>query len=342
MFLYHFPCIVDPVRQYTVVAVTPDADNAAAAYLVWLAGNLVEDQLTQEDLAAKTIVPYRWTHYSANDVLSRPLKLIFLLFEQKALLHPFSFNGPNATSDFLPAFIAENQLVLRGVNWITTVAGPQTLARLIASGQKEAVVCHNQAGFSLNCPRPTGRQLDMTTPAGRSHAVALLSSLSVIVTAFLLSALFWSSHRQIGVDCYYGTVRVGWLNFHFIFHFFFHFFLPFFLLLKAVILTNSHRTTCTVLEDFFYHSVQPTDRSSLNIPAGDKAHGNSRRRHQCGTKTYFSILGCDWLIDCGYENGKILFLCHTAREQTKTKYFSIFQNVEKLRMKKWNAVVSVW
>ena len=55
------------------------------------------------------------------------------------------------------------------------------------------------------------------------------------------------------------------------------------------------------------------------------------------------VLSCfrTWLIDCGYENGKVLFLCHTGRKQTKTKYFSIFQHAENLWMRKWTALVFV-
>ena len=49
-----------------------------------------------------------------------------------------------------------------------------------------------------------------------------------------------------------------------------------------------------------------------------------------------------WPIDCGYENGNALLLCHTGREQTKTKYFSIFQHAKNLWMRKCNAVVSEW
>ena len=46
-------------------------------------------------------------------------------------------------------------------------------------------------------------------------------------------------------------------------------------------------------------------------------------RDQCGHKNvlFYSRM---WLIGCGYENGKVLFLCHTGREQTKTKYFFDF------------------
>ena len=55
----------------------------------------------------------------------------------------------------------------------------------------------------------------------------------------------------------------------------------------------------------------------------------------CGTKNHFSTLGCDWLINHGYGNGKALFSCHNDRERTKNKV--LFQFFNMLKSFEWGS-----
>ncbi|OQV21434.1 putative Uncharacterized protein C56G2.4 [Hypsibius exemplaris] len=177
------------VRSYILFAVSPSAaDNKNPPSYFW------HTYLNDRD----TVSPKSGRFQTSLG----PAKLIFLLYERPGIAMSANSNpysdldsyglagcaGTQTPCPFdLPRFVLDHGLVLRGVNWITTVVGPRTLNQAISTGAgDEATVCRGQPGYSQTCPRPTGRLTETSTKT--SLAVSLYSAPGIVLLFVIVAA----------------------------------------------------------------------------------------------------------------------------------------------------------